>query len=298
MENIRTYIPGSEWLYFKIYTGIKTADMILMKNLYPLALELLENRVIDRWFYIRYADPDFHIRFRIHLTKSQDFNFVFNGFYKTFYSLIDNDLVWNIQCDTYQRELERYGANTINLIEHIFFIDSELSMKLLGCLNPENAEEHRWNISLLLIDSYFSIFSLDMNRRKQLMNQMAEGYKNEFGIKHHNMKRQLDTKYRKYKELIYSVMDINNVTDSIYDKYRKLIIQYRQIILPDIHEIIRMEKEENLQIKSDALLTSIIHMAMNRWFRSKNRLHELVIYDFMTRYYDSYIAKRKYTQKE
>jgi thiopeptide-type bacteriocin biosynthesis protein len=298
MENIRTYIPGSEWLYFKIYTGIKTADMILKENLYPLAFELLKNRVINKWFYIRYADPDFHIRFRVHLTESRDFNSVFNSFYKTLQSLINSDLIWNIQCDTYQRELERYGTDTINLIEHIFFIDSELSVKLLECLNPENAEEHRRNISLLLFDSYFSIFSLDMYHRKQLMHQMAEGYKNEFGIRHHSMKRQLDTKYRKYKDVINSIMDNNNVTGSIYDKYRELITKYRQMILPDVHEIIRMEKEGNLQMKSDALLTGIIHMSMNRWFGYKNRLHELVIYDFMARYYNSYIAKRKYAQKE
>ena len=40
-------------------------------------------------------------------------------------------------------------------------------------------------------------------------------------------------------------------------------------------------------------LTSMIHMTMNRWFRSKNRLHELVIYDFLSRYYISEIAKNK-----
>ena len=30
----RTFIPGSEWIYYKIYTGIKTADSILKNELY------------------------------------------------------------------------------------------------------------------------------------------------------------------------------------------------------------------------------------------------------------------------
>jgi hypothetical protein len=35
-------------------------------------------------------------------------------------------------------------------------------------------------------------------------------------------------------------------------------------------------------------------MMLNRLFRSKNRLHELVLYDFMNRYYKSELAKEKY----
>ncbi|MDR1120912.1 MAG: thiopeptide-type bacteriocin biosynthesis protein [Dysgonamonadaceae bacterium] len=297
MENIRTFMPGSEWLYFKIYTGAKTADRILKDSLYPFVTKLLGDRIIDRWFYIRYADPDFHVRFRLHLTETRNFNSVFNGFYDTFHNLIENDLAWNIQCDTYQRELERYGMNTIDLVEYIFYIDSELSINLLEHLDADNTEEHRWLISLMLIDSYFSVFSFDMDLRKELMNQMAEGYKNEFGIKHHNMKQQLDTKYRTYKETIWSVMDNGNVSDSIYGRYHELIQKYRQVIFSTVQEILRIEKEGKSQVKSDALLTGIIHMTMNRWFRSKNRLHELLIYDFMSRYYNSRVAKEKYATK-
>ena len=30
----RMFIPGSEWVYFKIYTGTKTADAILKKEIF------------------------------------------------------------------------------------------------------------------------------------------------------------------------------------------------------------------------------------------------------------------------
>ncbi|GHV23349.1 hypothetical protein FACS1894174_09080 [Bacteroidia bacterium] len=45
------------------------------------------------------------------------------------------------------------------------------------------------------------------------------------------------------------------------------------------------------------LLKSYIHMMLNRLFRSKNRMHEMVLYDFMFRYYTSGIAKEKYNKK-
>ncbi len=32
----RKFAPGSEWLYLKIYTGIKTADHVLEESIAPL----------------------------------------------------------------------------------------------------------------------------------------------------------------------------------------------------------------------------------------------------------------------
>lgn len=39
----RTFMPGSEWLYFKYYTGEKIADYILVEILYPILKQLKKN---------------------------------------------------------------------------------------------------------------------------------------------------------------------------------------------------------------------------------------------------------------
>ena len=44
-------------------------------------------------------------------------------------------------------------------------------------------------------------------------------------------------------------------------------------------------------------LPSYIHMTMNRLWADKNRMYELVIYDFLVRYYKSYIAREKNKRK-
>ena len=31
MKRQRAYIPGETWVYYKLYTGIKTSDILLMK---------------------------------------------------------------------------------------------------------------------------------------------------------------------------------------------------------------------------------------------------------------------------
>lgn len=54
----RKFIPGSQWLYFKIYTGVKTADEVLAHTIRPFLRELYAERWIDGSFFIRYNDPD------------------------------------------------------------------------------------------------------------------------------------------------------------------------------------------------------------------------------------------------
>ena len=50
----RLYIPGSEWVYYKLYTGPKTADTILTDLIDPVINNLSCKNLIEKWFFIRY----------------------------------------------------------------------------------------------------------------------------------------------------------------------------------------------------------------------------------------------------
>jgi len=285
---IKTFIPGSEWLYTKLYTGTKTADAILKNNLYEYVNEMLQNGVIDKWFFIRYTDPDFHIRLRLHLKDTRNFTFVFNRFFEYFQPIVNNGLVWDIQFNTYQREIVRYGTNTISLVEDIFFIDSEFIIKLFNLLNEENPEQHRWKLSLSLIDNILSAFLFELPQRNELLNTTAESFKKEFGFTHHHVTKQLNDKHRSNRKEIENAMNhINEVSEII-----EIIEARRRAIFPIAEKIIGIEQSGDLQIPMKSLLTSLIHMTMNRWFRTKNRLYEMVVYEFLSRYYASEIAKK------
>jgi thiopeptide-type bacteriocin biosynthesis protein len=286
MEN-RIFIPGSEWAYFKLYTGTKTADAILKNELLDYIRKMQKNNTIDKWFFIRYSDPDFHIRLRLHLNDTRDYSFLFNQFFDYFNPIVDTGLVWKIQCDTYQREMERYGANTISLIETLFFIDSEYIIQLLCRLNNENLELQQWKLALALIDNVLSSFSYQLPQRKKILNMLAENYKKEFGFTHHYVTKQLNDKYRFYRKDIENAMLWETEISEIVD----IIKARRQAIYSIAKTLITLDKYRELQVALNSLLTSIIHMTMNRWFRTKNRLHEMVIYEFLSRYYTSEMAK-------
>lgn len=38
----RTFLPGSEWVYLKLYTGAKTADELLTDYISPLLNQMLD----------------------------------------------------------------------------------------------------------------------------------------------------------------------------------------------------------------------------------------------------------------
>ena len=288
MEN-RTFIPGSEWLFLKLYAGTKTLDDILKNELNVFIAEMMKNDVIDKWFFIRYSDSDFHIRLRLHLKETRNFNAVFLRFYEIFSPLINSGLLWNIQCDTYRQEIERYGANTMAIVENWFFIDSEFAIQLLNQLNVDNPEQHRWKLALVLVDSFLSAFSFDLQQRKDFLNKMAENSKKEFGFTRHQVSKQLNDKCRTYRKVVETTMLWENEETNI----TKLIKARSRSILPIAGELTAIENAGELLVPFKSLLTSMIHMSLNRWFRTKNRLHELVIYELLSRYYASETAKTK-----
>lgn len=281
----RAFIPGSEWAYFKIYTGTKTADVILKNEVFGYVKEMLNSGIIDKWFFIRYTDPDFHIRLRLHLKDSKNFSSIFNSFFDCFLPVVDSDLVWNIQCDSYYREIERYGTNTISIIEDVFFIDSEFILRFIQRLDDGNPEQQRWKLALAIVDNYLTAFRLDLQQRKDIAKINADKFKNEFGLVHHNETKQLNDKYRAHRK------DIENVMMSKDEILGPIIKEHMKAIALPIEKIIITEKSGKLQVSMISLLSSIIHMSLDRLFLTRNRLHEMVIYEFLSRYYASEIAK-------
>jgi len=72
----RTFILGEEWLYYKIYCGAKTADLLLTDTLRPLLNRLTATNQINQWFFIRYTDPENHIRLRLHFNDIETMGWV------------------------------------------------------------------------------------------------------------------------------------------------------------------------------------------------------------------------------
>ena len=283
----RTFIPGSQWVYLKLYTGEKTADDIIIKVITPILRKLQKYHILKKWFFIRYSDPDFHLRIRLFIHNTQYIGDILHLFCQKLNRWNNDHLLWKVQLDTYNRELERYGKHLIEEAESVFYADSECILSIIKKLNSN--ENYRWMIALKLIDELLSDFGLKMEEKQKLMENISKSFKTEFGFNEFNSK-QFNSKFRENKKTVESVLN-NTFNEKVFISLFQPIKQRTKQLVPIAGQI---KSKSNKDGEVNELLKSYLHMMLNRLFRSKNRMHELILYDFMFRYYTSEMAKLKY----
>ena len=297
MENSqiqRSFIPGDEWLYYKIYTGRNSADFILTEHIKPIAEELILSKIITHWFFIRYGDPDFHLRIRFHCQDSINIGVIINRFKSSFKNLRNENFVWKVQIDTYEREIERYDVNFIGIGERIFYQDSIMILNFIQLLDNNDGQKLRWLFALRAIDSFLSSLQFQIEEKKSFLEILMTDFSKEFGIKG-KYKIQIDKKYRNYRTEIENFMSFTSLEKEELAPILILLenksIEVQNIMQPFIRQRKTGQLNKNSEIK---IIGGHIHMLMNRLFKSKNRQHEMVCYDFLYRYYTSTIARSKY----
>lgn len=288
----RIFILGSPWIYYKIYSGAKTSDYILTEIIKPVAEKLLSGKIIDKWFFIRYADPKHHLRVRFHLINPEDIGIIINSLFPDFKKLISQDMIWKIQTDTYQREIERYGENTIELAEELFYCDSKMIVNFLDLIEGEKGEELRWLFGLRMIDVLLDSFEFTIENKCDFLEQLKAGFAGEF-LMDRFLKKQLDDKFRKERDKINEYLALTKATNPEYAPILEVFDTYTIEINPIEEKIKILINKDNFTVEIRSLLSSFIHMTMNRLFKSKNRVHEMVCYDFLYRYYKSLLARSK-----
>jgi len=262
-ETINTsFTPGSEWVYFKIYCGVKTADNILATCIYTIVKKLLKSKTIDQWFFIRYSDPDSHLRLRFHLVDTKEFSKVVNSLNKAISPMVISNLIWDVSINTYKREFDRYGLHTIRLVEKYFFYDSMVVLDLVQ--NSKEDDNLRFKMTLESVGKILDSFSLSPKEKLNYLNNLQRSYKNEFSINTIE-KRELNKKHRSLaieKEYHFEIKNLSELNK----------IGLKLKLLNTHHK---------LEIPFENLISSIIHMTINRCFKTKQRLYEMVIYDFL-----------------
>lgn len=287
MKIQRIFIPGDKWVYFKIYTGVNIADEILGSTLFRIIKKMIANGFVLKFYFIRYYDPDFHIRLRLLKCDNISASDILDLIYHTLKPMVRKQLVWKIQLDTYQREIERYNPSLIENTESVFYIDSMCIIQIIHFLEKSQDEEYRWMISLSLIDKFLSDFNYDLEQKKDFMTLLGDTFKSEFGFDKFNSK-QLNQKYKIDKLKVESVLNNMNFDDN-FIKLNKLVSKRSVDMSPFINNMQNIIKTRRL--KTQDYIGSYIHMTMNRLFKAENRLYELIIYDYMRRYYAGQVAR-------
>ncbi len=118
------YGPGSAWTYAKLYVGRQAADAFLVSHAVPFVREQVERGAVDRWFFLRYGDPQHHLRLRLH-AAGQDTS-VRDALLARAETWLSQEQIGRYALDTYDPEYERYGEGaSLQAVERFFTLDSE-----------------------------------------------------------------------------------------------------------------------------------------------------------------------------
>jgi thiopeptide-type bacteriocin biosynthesis protein len=118
------------WLYQKLFIGPAqfdaAADRVLVHHIAPLSGFLLEQGWIDRYFFLRYAEGGFHIRYRIRLTSAGETACV-QAYLEKAAARFDG--VVRTERADYQPETGKYGGPAgIAICERLFDSSSTLAL--------------------------------------------------------------------------------------------------------------------------------------------------------------------------
>ncbi|MCY0968899.1 thiopeptide-type bacteriocin biosynthesis protein [Chryseobacterium wangxinyae] len=276
MTVIRKFAPGTEWLYLKIYTGVKTADLILEEAIQSVAQYFLGNNEISKWFFIRYHDPKPHLRVRFCLHNTEDYFTVLNKINEELQEFTDSGEISNILIETYNREIERYGQNTIEVAETLFHKNSEFT---LLCLPYD--DEDKLIFSIFLIDQILNKLNLEITEKLAWIKDLNDAFKEEFNADK-NLNNQLDKKYREFKPKLINFLQSDEFSDE-----RIAIVLHTEECDAALQNILQHLQNDAVGISLQTFFSSIFHMNINRLFVSDQRLFEMVIYDYLLRYYKS-----------
>lgn len=286
----RVFTPGDAWLYYKLYAAPGAADGLLGEVIAPLAALHEEIAPDEPWFFIRYGDPEHHVRvrFRGGREERRALDERMSALLRPF---IETGSVHRVSLDTYVREVERYGGDSgIELAEAWFRADSAAALRLVEAVQSGGDESLRWKAVAMGFDRLLTDFGLDHEARERITAAARKTFGREFGLgqaTRQRLAKRLRTERSELVDLVTRVSGSNGPLGDLDAVFRERSAE----TAPIVRAFQRLDGTGELECPLDDLLRSLTHMHANRVLPASARAHELVIHDFLSRTYRSLKAR-------
>ena len=293
----RSFAPGGPWLFAALYCGEAAADEILRRTVEPLARRWRREGVCDRWFFIRYSDPHWHLRLRFHGDPQRLAAVALPELHAACRPLLESGLAWRLALETYEREVERYGGpDAMAVCEELFHHDSEAALDVLQAIGGDTGEDARWLLALLGTHRLLGDLGFPPPAALPLCERMRDGYLREFpGGK--VLKKDLGRIHRERRDLLSWLLwdagepPAGELGDQLAAGRRALAARSEQWA-GAAARLRKLAEEGRLAGTLGSVAGSLAHMHANRLLRSAARAHELVIHDLLVREYRSWLARQ------
>ncbi len=291
-ERRRVFFPGSDCLFVALHTGTSTADRLLRRLVRPLVDEALGSGAARRWFFIRYADPEWHLRVRFFGPPARLAAEVLPRLESLAAPLFEEGGLSRLSLLTYEREVERYGGpEGVECAEAMFQEDSVAALEIVETLAGDAGADARWRLALVGMDRLLEDLGLDLEAKLGVVRASRAALGREFEVDK-EFEGRLGMRFRGERGSLEALLGASDDEDGELGPGLAALRRRSDRLVPWCRRLRELEREGRLACKRDELAASHLHMHANRLLRSSHRAQELVIYDFLVRLYRSQLARQ------
>lgn len=269
-----------DWIYLKLYINPIHQNYCLLyffEKIYP---KLIKDRMIDNFFYIRYKDPNDHLRLRIKTNQIYTVLPIVGGYIEELKNL---NLLTKYTIEQYDPEIYRYGGiQCIGLAEIFFQQDSICALSLLEF---ENLKRTRFSLKQIFIISAANIMNT-IGLSVQLQNSYLEQYR--FKTKNNE---EFIKEFEPLKNIIY-LKNYNLENEDLISM--QMFFDERRISLENYWKsVIEYNLDENVRLN---ILLSLLHMHFNRLFGVNKGLEKRLM-GYLRKLINEWYSYEKYREK-
>jgi thiopeptide-type bacteriocin biosynthesis protein len=250
----RSRPPGSDWLFLHLYGPQSHEEELLTKFVWPTAQDALESGLADDWFYIRYSDPDPHLRVRFHGVPERLVSDLLPELCRRCSGLMAAGQCDRFSFNTYDREVERYGGEQgCTESERIFGADSRWTVRVLELLQKGLSRVDGIVLGVVTVDLLLDALGLDPQTRLDWLKTAGTA------------RKEVGPEYRRRRE---SLVNALGNPSSIADSFCDIVKVHREAIASAATRLRELELSDSLWTPTPVLCRSFVHMHCNRLLRA------------------------------
>jgi thiopeptide-type bacteriocin biosynthesis protein len=246
--------PGSDWLFVKMYCPAVLEEEFLTGPVRDFCHDISRKMLANGWFFVRYNDPDPHIRLRFRGDPNRLISMLLPEVCAWGGEMIAEGMCQRFAFDTYDREIERYGGSAgMAAVEAIFAADSPPAVDLLAVLR-KTSELDRLMLAVASIDDLLASMGLDVSRR-------LAWYKARIKSPHSSGS---DFRERKttLRELFGNADGLAKLPGSA--ELVRIFAERRHSLASIAQRLTALEDKRELNQTRDIIFQSVVHMHCNR----------------------------------
>ncbi|HEY9867996.1 MAG TPA: thiopeptide-type bacteriocin biosynthesis protein, partial [Candidatus Obscuribacterales bacterium] len=255
-ESERLRAPGSEWVFAKLYCREYYHDDLVLEHLLPFAQHLVDSGIAHEWFYVRYKDPDAHIRLRLRSQTQCGVGTIMAEVSRWWQPLLESNICSRVSFDTYEREIERYGGMAgLREAERIFAVDSAATAKVLLLRRRSRTLPGLIPIAVLSVERFLHSLGLPISERMSWFEKYAMPAWHSTG-----------QEYRREKDAILGLLTESSSESEAGDlgELTKILSDRDKQLHGPGSRLRSLSDRQELTNDLGAILRSLVHMHCNR----------------------------------